>query len=320
MATIPTRDRVNPEKLNTTPQRRPDWIKVRPPTGETYEWLQGLMRKKSLHTVCEEAGCPNMGECWGSGTATFLMLGDVCTRSCGFCDIKHGQPAPLDWLEPERVAQAVKAMELKHAVITSVNRDERKDGGAPIFALVIRRIRELLPGCSIEVLIPDFKGSLEALRMVMDARPEILNHNVETVTRLYKAVQPQDHYEWAEATLTNAKKLDPEVLTKSGIMVGLGETMDEIKAAMRDLRSWDVDILTIGQYLQPSRKHLAIDRFYTLSEFAEIKDYGLGIGFKWVESGPLVRSSYHAAEQVRALSAVHHQLYGQPSGEQPAAV
>ena len=212
-------------------------------------------------------------------------------------------------------------MELKHAVITSVNRDERRDGGAPIFALVIRRIRELLPGCSIEVLIPDFKGSLEALRMVMDARPEILNHNVETVTRLYKAVQPQDHYEWAEATLTNAKKLDPEVLTKSGIMVGLGETMDEIKSAMDDLRSWDVDILTIGQYLQPSRKHLPIDRFYTLSEFAEIlchraaeiKDYGLSIGFKWVESGPLVRSSYHAAEQVRALSAVHHQLYGEQS-------
>src|SRR5271157_5234361 len=315
MATIPTRDRVNPEKINTTPRRRPDWIKVQAPSGETYEWLQSLMHKKALHTVCEEAGCPNMGECWGSGTATFLMLGDVCTRSCGFCDIKHGQPAPLDWLEPERVAQAVKAMGLKHAVITSVNRDERKDGGAPIFALVIQRIRQLLPGCSIEVLIPDFKGSLEALYMVMNARPEILNHNIETVTRLYKAVQPQDHYEWAEATLTNAKKLDPEVLTKSGIMVGLGETMDEIKAAMQDLRSWGVDILTIGQYLQPSRKHLPIDRFYTLSEFAELKEYGLSIGFKWVESGPLVRSSYHAAEQVRALSAVHHQLYG----EQPAA-
>jgi lipoic acid synthetase len=268
------------------------------------------MRKKSLHTVCEEAGCPNMGECWGSGTATFLMLGDVCTRTCGFCDIKHGQPNLMDWLEPERVAQAVKAMELQHAVITSVNRDERRDGGAPIFAMVIRRIRQLRPGCSIEVLIPDFKGSLEALRLVMEARPEILNHNVETVPRLFKHVQPQDHYEWSQATLSNAKKLDPDVLTKSGIMVGLGETMDEIKATMCDLREWGVDILTLGQYLQPSRQHLPIERYYTPEEFVELKDFGLSIGFKWVESGPLVRSSYHAAEQVRALSVVHKALYG----------
>jgi lipoic acid synthetase len=311
MTINPTRDRINPENVDTTPLRRPDWIKVRAPTGETYEWLQTLMRKKALHTVCEEAGCPNMGECWGSGTATFLMMGDICTRTCGFCDIKHGQPTPLDWLEPERVAQAVKAMNLKHAVITSVNRDERKDGGAPIFAMVIRRIRQLLPGCSVEVLIPDFKGSAEALRIVIEARPEILNHNVETVSRLFKQVQPQDHYEWARATLTNAKKIDPEVLTKSGIMVGLGETMDEIKATMDDIRSWNVDILTIGQYLQPSKQHLPIARYYTPEEFAELKDYGLGIGFKWVESGPLVRSSYHAAEQVRVLSAVHKKLYGE---------
>jgi lipoic acid synthetase len=208
------------------------------------------------------------------------------------------------------VAQAVKAMDLKHAVITSVNRDERKDGGAPIFAMVISRIRELHPGCSIEVLIPDFKGSVEALRIVVAARPEILNHNVETVPRLFKQVQPQDRYEWARATLTNAKKIDPEVLTKSGIMVGLGETMDEIKDVMRDLRSWGVSILTIGQYLQPSRQHLPIERYYTLEEFAELKEFGLGIGFQWVESGPLVRSSYHAAEQVRALSVVHKRLYG----------
>jgi lipoic acid synthetase len=282
---------------------------VRAPSGETYEWLQSLMRKKALHTVCEEAGCPNMGECWGSGTATFLMLGDVCTRICGFCDIKHGQPTPLDWLEPERVAQAVKAMELRHAVITSVNRDDRKDGGAPIFAMVIRRIRQLLPSCSVEVLIPDFKGSLEALRIVMDARPEILNHNLETVPRLFKHVQPQDRLEWSEAILSNAKRFDPDGLTKSGIMAGLGETMDELKDVMRLLRSWDVDILTVGQYLQPSRQHLPIERYYTLEEFAEIKAYGLEIGFKWVESGPLVRSSYHAAEQVRTLSAVHRQLY-----------
>lgn len=307
----PTRDRVDPEKINTTPMRRPSWIKVRAPSGETYERLQQLMRQKSLHTVCEEAGCPNMGECWGSGTATFLMMGDICTRSCGFCDIKRGHPAALDFLEPERVAQAVKAMNLKHAVITSVNRDDRKDGGAPIFAMLIHRIREIHPGCSIEVLIPDFKGSVEALRMVVAARPEILNHNVETVPRLFKLVQPQDRYEWAQATLSNAKRLDPTVLTKSGIMVGLGETMDEVKAVMRDQRAWGVDILTIGQYLQPSRQHLPIQRYYTLEEFQELKAYGLEIGFKWVESGPLVRSSYHAAEQVRALSAVHKELYGE---------
>jgi lipoic acid synthetase len=264
----------------------------------------------SSHTVCEEAMCPNMGECWGAGTATFLMLGDTCTRSCGFCDVKTGRPAPLDWLEPERVARAVRAMNLRHAVITSVNRDERKDGGAPVFAMVIRRIRELQPGCSIEVLIPDFKGSSDALKIVMDARPEILNHNVETVPRLFKKVQPQDRYEWARATLSTAKKLDPEVLTKSGIMLGLGETLDEVEAVMRDLRAWGVDILTIGQYLQPSKEHLPIERYYTPEEFAALQQYGLGIGFRWVESGPLVRSSYHAEQQVRALSAVHRTLYG----------
>lgn len=309
MSKAPTRDRVNPEEINTNPLRRPSWIKVRAPSGDAYEWLQSLMHKKELHTVCEEAGCPNIGECWGSGTATFLIMGNICTRSCGFCDVKHGKPEPLDWEEPERVAQAVKAMDLKHAVITSVNRDERKDGGAPIFAMIIRRIREIHPGCSVEVLIPDFKGSVEALKIVMDARPEILNHNVETVPRLFKKVQPQDHYEWSEAVLTNAKVLDPEVLTKSGIMVGLGESIDEVKATMQDLRQWDVDILTIGQYLQPSRRHLPIERYYTPEEFSELEKYGLTIGFKWVESGPLVRSSYHAGEQVRALRPVHHQSY-----------
>lgn len=310
MPNNPTRDRVNPEKIDTTPRRRPEWIRVQSPSGETYQQLHRLMRAKELHTVCEEAACPNMGECWGSGTATFLMLGGVCTRSCGFCDVRHGKPDPLDWNEPERVAQAVKAMNLKHAVITSVNRDERRDGGAPIFAMLIRRIREIHPGCSIEILIPDFKASVEALKIVMDARPEILNHNVETAARLFKEVQPQDHYEWTRATLTNARMLNPDVLTKSGLMVGLGETMEEIKATMDDLREWGVSILTIGQYLQPSRKHLPIQRYYTLDEFAELKEYGISIGFRWVESGPLVRSSYHAAEQVRELSAVHHQLYG----------
>jgi lipoic acid synthetase len=199
-------------------------------------------------------------------------------------------------------------MDLKHAVITSVNRDERRDGGAPIFAMVIRRIRQLQPGCSVEVLIPDFKGSIEALQIVMSARPEILNHNVETVPRLFKTVQPQDRYEWSQAILTKARKLDPEVLTKSGIMVGLGETMDEVKEVMRDLNDWGVDILTIGQYLQPSRKHLPIRRYYEPEEFLELKEFGLELGFKWVESSPLVRSSYHAGEQVRALSKIHKAL------------
>lgn len=308
MPSEPTRDRVNPDSYNTKPKRRPDWIKVSAPHGENYEHLQHLMHDSSLHTVCQEAGCPNVGECWGSGTATFLILGDICTRACRFCDIKHGKPEPIDWEEPERVARAVQTMGLKHAVITSVNRDEREDGGAPIFAAVIRRIRELQPGCSVEVLIPDFKGSIDALKIVMDARPEILNHNVETVPSLFKKVQPQDRYEWSEAVLRNAKKLDPETLTKSGIMLGLGETIDEVKAVMRDLRGWDVDILTIGQYLQPSRRHLPIERYYTPEEFDELKTYGLEIGFKWVESAPLVRSSYHAAEQVRALSVIHRSL------------
>lgn len=290
------------------PKRRPDWIRVRAPSGETYEQLRVMMRSKALHTVCEEAMCPNMGECWGAGTATFLMMGDTCTRSCGFCDIKTGRPAPLDWDEPERVARAVQSMKLKHVVITSVNRDERPDGGAPIFAMVIERIRELQPDCSIEVLIPDFKGSIDALRIVMDTRPEILNHNVETVPRLFRKVQPQDRYEWAQATLSNAKKLDPEVLTKSGVMVGLGETSEEVRAVMRDLRDWNVDILTIGQYLQPSKNHLPIERYYTPDEFEDFRDYGYEIGFKWVESGPLVRSSYHAEEQVRNLSNIHRRL------------
>jgi lipoyl synthase len=309
-----TRDRVRATSSAApapAPQRRPEWIRVRAPSGETVEQLRQMMRSKALHTVCEEAMCPNLGECWGAGTATFLMMGDVCTRACGFCDVKTGRPAPLDWLEPERVARAVQAMNLRHAVITSVNRDERKDGGAPIFAMVIRRIRELHPGCSIEVLIPDFKGSLDALRIVVDARPEILNHNVETVPRLFRKVQPQDRYEWAAATLANAKRLDPEVLTKSGIMLGLGETLDEVQAVMRDLRDWGVEILTLGQYLQPSKQHLPIERYVTPDEFAELKRYGLEIGFRWVEAGPLVRSSYRAEQQVHALSLVHRKLYGE---------
>jgi lipoic acid synthetase len=284
------------------PRRRPEWIKVRAPSGESYDFLKTLMRSKQLHTVCEEAHCPNIGECWGAGTATFLMMGDICTRSCGFCDIKTGRPLPLDWEEPERVAQAVRAMRLRHVVITSVNRDERKDGGAPIFALVIERIRQLQPGCSIEVLIPDFKGSESALKIVMDARPEILNHNVETVPRLFKVVQPQDHYEWALTTLANAKRLAPEVLTKTGIMLGLGEEWDEVVTVLRDLSQRQVDILTIGQYLQPSNQHLPIERYYTPEEFEALRQIGYELGFRWVESGPLVRSSYRADQQVALLS------------------
>jgi lipoic acid synthetase len=261
------------------------------------------LETQSLHTVCQEALCPNRGECWGAGTATFLLLGDICTRACKFCDVKHGKPGAIDWDEPDRVAQSIQAMQLEHAVVTSVNRDERRDGGAPIFARLIRRVRELRPECSVEVLIPDFKGSLEALKIVMDARPDILNHNLETVPRLFKSVQPQSSYQASQRTLVNAKKLSPDTLTKSGLMVGLGDTIEEVKETMEEIRTWDVDILTIGQYLQPSKNHLPVDRFYTPEEFQALKAYGIELGFKWVESAPLVRSSYQAAEQVRALRA-----------------
>jgi lipoic acid synthetase len=264
------------------------------------------MRSQSLHTVCEEAMCPNIGECWSRRSATFLLMGDTCTRSCGFCDIKTGRPSPLDWGEPLRVAQAVKAMGLRHVVITSVNRDERKDGGSPIFAMTVKAIRKLQPGCSIELLIPDFKGSEEALKTVTDAQPEILNHNVETVPRLFKKVQPQDKYEWAMKTLTNAKRFDPLILTKSGIMVGLGETFDEVVAVMQDLANCGVDILTVGQYLQPSKQHLPVERFYLPEEFDRFEQIGKEMGFKWVESGPLVRSSYRADQQVRELSKLNY--------------
>jgi lipoic acid synthetase len=283
------------------PLRRPEWLTVRAPTGEAYQRLKKLMRSKELHTVCEEAHCPNMGDCWGRGTATFLMMGDVCTRSCRFCDVATGRPAPLDWDEPERVALAVQAMNLRHAVITSVNRDERKDGGAPIFAMVIRRIRQLQPGCTVEVLTPDFKGNLDALKLVMDEQPDIYDHNVETVARLFKQIQPQDRYEWAMTTLSNAKKLNPKQITKSGIMVGLGETFGEVVETMRDLRSVGVDILTVGQYLQPTKEHTPIARYYPPEEFAEFKRVGLEMGFRWVESAPLVRSSYNAERQAREL-------------------
>ena len=302
MSSTPTRDRVNPEEKPEA-GRLPPWLRVKFNNSKTFHEVDALMQSQSLHTVCQEALCPNRAECWGEGTATFLLLGDVCTRSCKFCDIKHGQPEALDWDEPERVARSIQGMNLKHAVVTSVNRDERRDGGAPIFAMLIRRVRELQPGCSVEVLIPDFKGSLEALKIVMDAGPDILNHNLETVPRLFKSIQPQSSYQVSRDTLINAKKLQPNAITKSGLMTGLGETREEIKETMVEVRSWDVDILTIGQYLQPSKNHLPVSRFYTPDEFEELKNYGLDLGFKWVESAPLVRSSYHAAEQVRALKA-----------------
>jgi len=282
--------------------RRPSWIRVRAPNGETYHWLKRLMRSKKLHTVCEEAHCPNMAECWGNRTATFLILGDTCTRNCRFCDVKTGRPAPLDPGEAQHVAQAVQAMDLKHAVITSVDRDDLADGGASVFAAVIRGIRELQPDCTVEVLIPDFRGQIDPLRVVMDERPDILNHNVETVPRLFPKIQPQCRYDWSLDVLRNAKKLWPEAVTKSGIMVGLGETMEEVLKTMKDLRAVDVDILTVGQYLQPSRQHAPILRYYEPEEFEMFEEWGYEMGFRWVESAPLVRSSYNAEAQASALS------------------
>lgn len=283
------------------PKRRPSWIRVKAPEAESYHWLKRLMQAKELHTVCEEAHCPNIGECWGNRTATFLILGDTCTRNCHFCDVQTGRPGPLDPEEAEHVAQAVQAMDLRHAVITSVDRDDLPDGGASVFAAVIRRIRELQPGCTVEVLIPDFRGEIEPLRTVMDERPEILNHNVETVPRLFRTIQPQCRYQWSLDVLENAKELWPEAVTKSGIMVGLGETVDEVLDVMRDLRRLDVDILTVGQYLQPSREHAPIARYYEPEEFEMFKERGYEMGFRWVESAPLVRSSYNAEEQARTL-------------------
>ncbi len=278
-------------------------MRVRAPTGETYHWLKRLMRAKSLHTVCEEAHCPNIGECWGHRTATFLILGDTCTRNCRFCNVKTGRPGPLDPDEPDHVAQAARAMNLKHAVITSVDRDDLPDGGASVFAAVTRRIRDLQPNCTIEVLIPDFRGDIEPLKTVMDEKPDILNHNIETAPRLFRAVQPQCRYEWSLAVLRNAKALWSEAITKSGVMVGLGETVDEVLDVMRDLRELDVDILTIGQYLQPSKQHAPIERYYTPEEFEMFRERGEEMGFRWVESGPLVRSSYNAEAQARELGA-----------------
>ncbi len=279
------------------PGRRPPWLRVKAAGGPKHAELTALFRGQRLHTVCEEALCPNLAECWSRGTATFLLMGDTCTRSCGFCKIKTGHPRALDPDEPRRVAQSVHAMQLRHAVLTSVNRDELPDGGAWIFAESIHWIRQLTPNCTLEVLIPDFKGSEPALQKVMAARPDILNHNIETVPRLYRQVRPQARYRQSLAVLQRAKALNPDSLSKSGIMLGLGEAWDEILEVMDDMRSHDVEIVTLGQYLQPSRFHLPIQRYYTPQEFDRLKVEGEGRGFRWVESGPLVRSSYHAEGQ-----------------------
>ena len=277
--------------------RKPDWLRVRFPTGGGYERLRDLMREQELHTVCEEARCPNIGDCWNRGTATFMILGDTCTRSCGFCAVTTGRPGELDLGEPKRVALAVQRMGLRHAVITSVNRDDVADGGASIFAETIRWTRRLSPGTTIEVLIPDFLGDWDALGTVLDAAPEILNHNTETVPRLYGRVRPKAKYERSLELLRRAKAAAPERLTKSGLMAGLGETRDELLAVFADLRAHDVDILTLGQYLRPDQQHLPIDRYYHPDEFAELGEAARAMGFAHVESGPLVRSSYHAEEQ-----------------------
>jgi len=277
---------------------RPDWLKVRLPTGPTYENLRRLMRSKELHTVCEEAHCPNMAECWGAGTATFMILGDTCTRSCGFCAVKTGRPGVVDSDEPARVGDAVARMSLGHAVVTSVNRDELPDGGASIFADTIREIRLQSPGTTVEVLIPDFLGKPEALDAVIDAKPEVLSHNVETVARLYSRVRPQARYERSLGVLRRIAERAPEIVCKTGIMLGLGETKDEVVATMRDIVAEGAHVLTIGQYLRPSPMHLPIERYWTPDEFAELRDQGMALGFRHVESGPLVRSSYHAERHV----------------------
>ena len=283
--------------------KRPEWLRVRLPGGENYAELKGIMRGLELHTVCEEARCPNIGECWNARTATFMILGDTCTRACGFCAVKTGRPGVLDLGEPARVADAVERMGLKHAVITSVNRDELEDGGASIFAGTIRQIRKRIPACGIEVLIPDFMGDEAALTAVMRARPDILNHNIETVPRLYPQVRPKGRYQRSLELLRRAKRIDATVFSKSGIMLGLGEEIDEVIQVFRDLRAHEVEILTVGQYLRPTANHLPIARYVPPDEFAMLKTEALKLGFRHVESGPLVRSSYHAASQVPARAA-----------------
>jgi lipoic acid synthetase len=286
------------------PQPKPAWLKARAPVGENYHDLKKLARTLSLHTVCESAQCPNIGECWNHGTATFMLLGNLCTRRCGFCAVPKGKPEPLDWDEPRRVAEAVATLKLTHAVVTSVNRDDDNEGGARIFAETIREIRRQAPGCQVEVLIPDFQGREDCLQIVLNARPEILNHNTETVPRLYRAVRSGARYERTLRLLDNVKRFAPGMVSKTGVMVGIGESMDELLQVFRDLADRRVDILTVGQYLRPSRDHLPMTRYYTPDEFAYMKREALSMGFRHVESGPLVRSSYHAHEQAESTGLV----------------
>ena len=288
---------------------RPRWLLAPAATGENYFRLKQLVSGLRLHTVCESAACPNIGDCWNRQSATFMILGNVCTRRCGFCAVQKGPPSAVDYDEPRRVADAIAQMGLRHAVITSVNRDDRADGGAQLFAMTIRAIRQRVPSCSVEVLVPDFQGSRPAMEIVLDAEPDILNHNVETVPRLYRTVRIGSDYRRSLGMLRYAKKQRPSMPTKSGIMLGLGESLHEVHKAFRDLRDHGVDIVTVGQYLRPSADHLAIQRYYTPQEFEALREYGYGLGFGHVESGALVRSSYHADE---GIDAVRPDLSGGP--------
>ncbi len=282
---------------------KPAWLKVRAPGGPNYIRLKGLMREWNLHSVCEEAHCPNIGECWEDSTATFMILGDVCTRNCGYCAVAHGKPVWEDREEPDRVGRLVGELGLEHVVITSVNRDDLADGGAGAFAATVRALRRFAPGCRVELLIPDFQGKSEALQVVIDAAPDILNHNTETVPRLYKLARHGGRYERTLELFRRARQAAPRLLTKSGIILGLGEAREELLETMRDLRRADVNILTLGQYLRPSARHLPVARYYTPDEFAELGEAGRAMGFAHVESGPLVRSSYHAKRQLDGVAA-----------------
>ncbi|MCS7063077.1 MAG: lipoyl synthase [Methylacidiphilales bacterium] len=293
---------------------KPPWLRAKIPRGEGYEATRAIIQRYRLHTVCESAQCPNLGECWSRRTATVMILGDICTRSCGFCAVKTGRPTELDWQEPDRVAEAVRLMNLKHVVITSVARDELKDGGAAVWAATIRSVRKRNPQTRIEVLIPDFKGNIDAWETVLQARPDILNHNVETVPRLHPQVRPQARYERSLALLSHAKTRG--FTTKTGLMLGLGETRDEIDAVLRDLAFLHVDILTLGQYLRPSEAHLPMHRWVAPEEFAWWKEHALALGFSVVESGPLVRSSYHADEQSQRF--YHLDVSSSPTFSNPA--
>jgi lipoyl synthase len=292
------------KRVETLPREpKPDWLKVRAPGSENYHRLKGLMRGLGLHTVCEEANCPNIGECWHHGTATFMILGSTCTRSCGYCNVTHGTPAAPDEAEPVKVASAIHALELSYVVVTSVDRDDLPDFGATHFARTIAETRSRIPSCRLEVLIPDFQGDEAALRIVLAARPDVLNHNIETVPRLYRTARPGGRYPRALDVLRRSRAIAPDIATKSGLMVGLGEEWDEVVETLRDLRDAGVNIVTIGQYLRPSLANLPMVRYYTPSEFAELKRIGLELGFGHVESGPLVRSSYHAHEQTQSFDA-----------------